>query len=149
MDPIVARYRGAGQSALLPVIQQTQATYGYLPRPAVELISKALRVPVARIYGVVTFYAAFSLVPRGKHTIKVCLGTACHLKGGPRLVQVLARELGLPEDGGTTEDLSFTVETVNCLGACALAPVMVVDGKYIPKASPERLPRLLKSYREK
>ena len=153
MEPILARHagkaqsmgRGGGQSALLPLLQQTQAIYGYLPRPAMELISKALRVPLARVYGVVTFYAQFYLTPRPRHLIRCCQGTACHVKGSKQVLRALQDELGVAE-GGATQDMRFALETVNCLGTCFLAPVMMVDDRYFGDLAPSRVGRILREF---
>ena len=117
------------ESSVIPALQRAQEAYGYLPRSVLAKIAEELGVPWARIYGVATFYAQFSFTPRGKHTIRVCRGTACHVGGVSAILDALENRLGVKE-GETTPDLQFTLETVACLGACALAPVMVVDGKY-------------------
>lgn len=136
-----------GQSgALIPVLQQAQEAYGYLPRPVIAAIAKRMRLPAARIYGVATFYAQFHLKPRGKHIIRVCLGTACHVRGGERIAEQLAESLGVTP-GGTTEDRLFTLEKVACLGACGLAPAMVVDGTTYGRLTPKAALDVLQRYR--
>jgi NADH-quinone oxidoreductase subunit E len=144
IGPILERY-GNERGALIPVLQEVQAIYGYLPKEALVRIGERMRVPLSRIYGVVTFYAQFHLTPRGKHTIRVCRGTACHVRGGRSVLNVVKDSLGI-EDGETTEDLQFSLETVACLGTCFLAPVMMVDRSYYGKLSPERVPSILDKF---
>ncbi|MCK4655136.1 MAG: NADH-quinone oxidoreductase subunit NuoE [Candidatus Cloacimonetes bacterium] len=116
-------------NALIPVLQDIQSYYNYLPEEIFDEVSQKLNIPLIDVYGVATFYKSFSLTPKGKYIITVCLGTACHVRGGQRIAERIARELGI-EPGETTPDMNFTLETVNCLGACALGPVVVVDGEY-------------------
>jgi len=118
-----------------------------LPREALLCVRDKLKVPLPRIYAVTTFYRAFSLRPRGRHVIQVCLGTACHVRGAPRILEEIERRLNV-KPGGTTEDLNFTLETVNCLGACALGPLMVVDGRYFGRMTPSKVEKVIKEYRE-
>ncbi len=125
---IVDRYN-ADPGMLIPMMQDIQAEYGYLPRAELVELSGRLQVPLARIYGVATFYASFRLVPKGEHTIQLCMGTVCFLKGASQISQALQREFELVP-GGTSPDGKFTFSPVNCVGACALAPMMVVDGEY-------------------
>jgi len=115
--------------ALIMILQDIQNTYHYLPEDAIRFVSERLDIPFSQVYEVATFYRSFSLLPRGDHEIKVCLGTACHLRGAPRILENFERELGV-RCGGTTQDRSFTLETVNCVGACALAPLVIVDDEY-------------------
>ncbi len=115
--------------AVIPALQRAQNVYGFLPQSVMGEIANRLKVPGARVYGVATFYAQFHLKPRGKHIILVCRGTACHVGGASDILRMLEGHLGV-EEGNTTEDGQFTLETVACLGACALAPVMVIDGDY-------------------
>jgi NADH-quinone oxidoreductase subunit E len=129
---------------LISLMEDVQAEYNYISQQHLALICDHVGVPLSRAYGVATFYKCFSLEPRGEHEIKVCLGTACHLKGGPRLVEGLERNLGV-ERGHTTEDLRFTLDTVNCVGACALAPLVVVDEEYLPNVNYRKLNKLLKT----
>jgi NADH-quinone oxidoreductase subunit E len=114
---------------LIPLLQDIQAEYNYLPPDSLRIVAEELKVPLSQVYSVANFYHSFSLTPRGKHTILACLGTACHVRGAPRVVDAIAKRLGV-EPGGTTEDLLFTLETVNCVGACALGPVVTVGGVY-------------------
>ncbi len=116
---------------MISLLEEIQAKYSYLPEDALRTLAKKTGRSLVDIYGVATFYKAFSLEPRGKHLVSVCLGTACHVRGGPAIMDEVCRQLGV-RPGETTPDREFTVETVNCLGACALGPVMVVDGHYYP-----------------
>lgn len=131
---------------IVALLQDVQAAEGYLPREALERIAERLRLPLSQLYGLATFYRAFSLRPKGKHTITCCLGTACHVRGGQQVVDRIARELGI-RPGETTPDMQFTLETVNCLGACALGPLVVIDGQYYGRVSSAKVPRLLERYR--
>lgn len=128
LDGILARYP-AEEPSLIQVLQDVQRAYNYLPCDALKIVAERLGVPLARVFSVSTFYKAFSLNPRGKTIVKVCVGTACHIRGAGLLVEELTRQLGIPA-GGTTEDMGFTLETVNCVGACAMAPVVIVGDKY-------------------
>ena len=110
-------------------MQLINEEYHYLPKNVLNYVSQELKIPFSQVYQVATFYTAFSLKPRGKHTIKVCMGTACHVRGSPRILDEIKRHLKI-ESGETTEDSLFTLETVNCLGACAIGPVVVIDDKY-------------------
>jgi NADH-quinone oxidoreductase subunit E len=123
-----------------------QRKFGYVPREGLEAISVYLDLKVSVLYSMATFYRALSLKPKGKHVIRVCDGTACHIRGGPVLLDALKRLLSIGP-GETTADFLFSVETVNCLGACAIAPVMVVDGKYHSRVKPDELASILKSCR--
>ena len=144
IEPILQRF-GKEKGALIPVLQEVQAIYGYLPKEALVRVSEAMKVPLSRIYGVVTFYSQFYLTPRGRHTVRVCRGTACHVRGGRSVLNVVKDTLGI-EDGETTEDLQFSLETVACLGTCFLAPVMMVDRSYYGKLAPERVPSILEKF---
>ena len=115
--------------ALIAILQDIQAEYNYLPREALETVAKSLNVPLIDVIGVATFYRAFSLKPRGRHLVTVCLGTACHVRGGPKILSEFEKRLAV-EPGETTPDNQFTLETVACLGCCAIGPVVVVDGTY-------------------
>ncbi len=125
---IVDRY-GGDSDMLIPMMQDLQEECGYLPQPELKELSRRLGVPLSRIYSVATFYASFRLMPKGEHTIQLCMGTVCYLKGAAKISEVLQKEFSLVP-GGTSPDGKFTFAPVNCLGACALAPVMVVDGEY-------------------
>jgi len=137
---------GYQKASLIAILQDVQAKMNYLPRKALLQISKSLDIPTARIYEVATFYKAFSLEPKGKHTLRVCLGTACHVRGGARLLDYLENLLGV-KAGRTTRDLSFTLETVNCLGACALGPVLVIDDRVYGRIRADKIESILKKYR--
>jgi NADH-quinone oxidoreductase subunit E len=128
---------------LINLLQDVQAEYGYISPEHLTLICDHVGVPVTQAWSVATFFKSFSLEPRGEHEIKVCLGTVCHLKGGERLVEGCERDLRVKR-GGSTEDLRFSLDTVNCLGACALAPVVVVDDQYLPNTTHPRLSKLIK-----
>jgi len=134
-------------SDLISVLQQVQDSFGYLPPEAVEAISRRTRIPLSRIYGVVSFYAQFYTEPHGRHTIRVCRGTACHVRGGKRVIDAVKAELGIEEEQ-TTDDMMFTLQTVACLGACALGPVMVVDSTYHGNMDPRKALRVLQMYQE-
>jgi NADH-quinone oxidoreductase subunit E len=133
IDAIIDRYEGRA-SSILAILQDIQAKEKYLPKETLEHVGERLRVPINKIYRIATFYRAFSLTPRGLHEIQVCLGTACHVRGGIRIVDRLTTELGI-RPGETTPNRKFTLETVNCLGVCASGPIMVVDGHYFGKMS--------------
>ena len=137
----------AGQTDLIPLLQEIQNAYGYLPKPILMEMSRRTGIEASRIYGVATFYEQFYLEPHGRHTIRCCRGTACHVKGGPKIIKTMRQALGI-EPGETTEDMEFTFETVACLGACALAPVMVIDGTYYGKMTYRRVGTVLDSYRQ-
>lgn len=146
IDKIIEKYP-KDKSSLILVLQDIQSVYNYLPKEVLIKVSGILNVTHQQIFHVATFYKAFSLKPRGKNIIKCCLGTACHLKGGPRIVEGLERELKIKQ-GETTDDLKWTLETVNCVGACALAPVMVINETYYDKVTPAKAIKILKSLGE-
>ena len=121
---------------LIPMMQDLQAECGYLPAEQLRRLSKLLNVPLTRIYGVATFYSSFHLAPKGQHEVTLCMGTVCHLKGAGQISDAIRDEFSV-EPGSTTPDQLFTFQPVNCVGACALAPVMVIDGKYYNDVTPE------------
>ena len=125
---IIARYDGK-KHYLIAMLQDVQEAYRYLPKDVLAYVSKELSIPMTKIYEVATFYKAFSLTPKGKHIVKLCMGTACHVRGASRILDKLERDLEI-NPGQTSKDSKFTLETVNCVGACALGPVMVLDGEY-------------------
>jgi NADH-quinone oxidoreductase subunit E len=133
-------------SNLISVLQQVQDRFGFLPAAALREMSRRMRIPLSRIYGVVSFYAQFYTTPHGKHTIRCCRGTACHVKGAGRVIDAIERELGV-KDGETTPDLNFYLETVACLGTCFLAPAMMIDNLYFGSLTPQRVQSVLRSYR--
>lgn len=145
LDGIIASQQATGQAALIPVLQTAQAHYGYLPAPVLEAVARRLDVPLSTVYGVVTFYAQFHLTPRGRHTIRACQGTACHVKGSKAVLNAVQRTLGV-KPGETTDDLRFTLETVACLGACFLAPTMLVDDQYFGNLAPRNVESVLEQF---
>ncbi len=131
--------------ALMPVLQQAQDIYGYLPMEVQQMIAEGLGVPLAEVYGIVTFYAQFTLNPKGQYAISVCLGTACYVKGSGTVLERLEHELGI-KDGGTTPDGRFSLEATRCLGACGLAPVIVINGDVYGNLTPDMVPGVLAKY---
>ena len=130
---------------LVSILQDTQATLGYLAREALLEVSTGLEVPLSQVYSVATFFRAFSLQPRGRHLIDVCLGTACHVRGAVGILDSIERETGI-KPGETSEDMRFSLETVNCVGACALGPIVIIDGKYEGEMKIDKAKPLLASY---
>ena len=145
VDEIIDRH-GANQNALISLLLDVQDAFFYLPQEALERVAEKIGMPAVQVYQVARFYKAFSLQPRGKHHLLVCLGTACHVRGGKRLLEQINRLLKV-ETGGTTEDKLFTVEAVACLACCALGPVMVIDGTYYGKMKATKLEKTLNKYR--
>lgn len=138
----IARFAGQ-KGSLITVLQTVQEVYGFLPKPVLVEVALGLGVPQSQVYGVATFYSQFYLEKRGRHVVKTCDGTACHVKGGNRLIEIVQRELGVGP-GETTPDYSFTYEVVYCLGSCGLSPVAVVDGQVIGRLTPGRLTQILR-----
>lgn len=136
---------GNSADALITILQDIQAEYHYLPEEALRHVARRLNLPLIQVYGVATFFKAFSLKPQGKHKCSVCLGTACHVRGAPFILDELERQLGI-KSGETTEDMEFTLESVNCLGACALGPVVVVDGKYHGQMNTGKAKKMMAKY---
>ena len=137
---------GGQAGALIRVLQQAQGLIGYLPVPVLKTISKDLKVPISEVYGIVSFYHFFTMVPKGRHVIQVCMGTSCYVKGGQRLLDALKKDLGLePEE--ITPDGKFSLETVRCLGCCGLSPVMAIGDDVHRKVKPSKLKDILSSYR--
>jgi NADH-quinone oxidoreductase subunit E len=148
VEPLLEQYE-AQRTNLIPILQDVQETYRYLPQEVLRRISKKLRVPLTEVYQVATFYRCFSLVPRGRHVIQVCLGTACHVRGAPRVLDRILRDLKMAGPG-TSSDLQFTVETVRCIGCCGLAPVARVDNTNThPHLTQTKVAGLLKKYDQK
>ncbi|MGY4706184.1 NADH-quinone oxidoreductase subunit NuoE family protein [Candidatus Bipolaricaulota sp. J31] len=140
---------GAGtSSSLIPLLQAIQRRRGYLPPEALEEVARHLKVPLSRVYGVATFYAQFSLKPKGKHLVRVCLGTACHVRGAPRVLEEIKRRFEVGENG-LSRDGAVSVEEVRCVGACALGPVVVVNGEYWGRMTSAKVRDLVRSLREK
>src|SRR4030043_1250250 len=133
------------QSALIDILHDTQSEIGYLPKEALEEIGAGLGVPLSRVYSVATFFKAFSLTPRGRHLINVCMGTACHVRGAVKVLEKIEHELKIKK-GATTKDLKFTLETVNCVGACALGPMVIIGEDYHGEMTPEGVVSVLKQY---
>ena len=138
---------GEGNGALIPLLQEIQEAFGYIPPESIEPIAESLGLFPSQVQGVVTFYAGFSLEPKGKYIIRVCRGTACHVKGGRSILRLMKKELGLNE-GETSPDYQFTLETVACLGTCFLAPTMMVNKTYFGKLSPPKVTSVLSQYRK-
>ncbi|MCK4375985.1 MAG: NADH-quinone oxidoreductase subunit NuoE [Candidatus Brocadiae bacterium] len=136
----------AERSSLIPILQDIQDALGYIPAQAMTQTASYLGIPDSAVYGVVTFYAQFYLTRQGKHRIKVCQGTACHVRGGRRIMRAVEKRLGIGP-GETTEDYQFSLERVACFGSCALAPVMVVDGKVHARMTPQEADKLLEDLR--
>jgi NADH-quinone oxidoreductase subunit E len=147
LDAILDRYR-CEQGALIPILQDVQSAFEYLPKDKLTYVSRRLSIPLSRIYSVATFYKSFSLAPRGQHLLTLCMGTVCFLKGADKIHKTIMDTLNV-EPGGTSPDRLFTYSPVNCLGACALAPVMVIDDKYYNKVEAEAVAGILAGYEKK
>jgi NADH-quinone oxidoreductase subunit E len=139
---IVASHAPFTEADIITSLQAVQEHYGYLPQNAMDELARLSGLPVAKFYGVATFYSQFHMQPHGKHTVRVCRGTACHVRGAPKILDSVARHLGI-EDGETTPDMLFSLETVACLGTCFLSPVMLVDSRYFGNLSPETAVKVL------
>lgn len=133
---------------IITVLQEIQNEFGYVQEEAVEWFAARTNIPAAKFYGVVTFYSQFHLNPRGKNIITVCSGTVCHVKGAPRIIDKLKDNLKLKGDAQTTRDMQFTLENVNCVGACSIAPVVIVNEKVYGKQSPDTMVKNIKTYKE-
>lgn len=142
LKTVLAGFKG-DKDELIPVMEAAQETFGYLSDEVMLAISRFLKVPESQVYGVATFYALFRLKPSGKKTVRVCRGTACHVRGGARILQAVEKQLGI-KPGQTTADMEYTLETVSCFGSCALAPVMVVDKNVYGRMSAARVTQILK-----
>jgi NADH-quinone oxidoreductase subunit E len=134
------------QGMLVSILQDIQAEYNYLPKETLVEVSQGLDIPLTQVYSVASFFKAFSLKPRGRHLINVCLGTACHVRGAVRILEEIERRLGI-KAGETTKDLKYTLETVNCVGACALGPIVIIDGEYSGQMKTDKVKNLLESYK--
>lgn len=141
---IINKYNG-DRSQLISILQDIQTEYYYLPKEALTQVGETMAIPLSQVYSLATFFRAFSLKPRGRHLINVCLGTACHVRGAVRVLEKIERSLGIRR-GETTEDRRFTLETVNCMGACALGPVIKIDGEYYGQMSTEKVDPLLEQF---
>lgn len=144
LDAIIAKHKGK-PGGLIPVLEEAQMALEYLPPSVQSRIARGLNLPFSRVYGVVTFYSFFTMTPRGRHTVRVCLGTACYVRGGKAIAESLERTFNVKE-GGTTPDRRFTYETVRCLGACGLGPVVVVDDDVHGRVKPAKVKDILGPY---
>lgn len=140
---IIEKYKSV-PGAVMPVLQQAQEVYGYLPIEVQKIIAEGLDVPLSEIYGVTTFYSQFSLNPKGKYEIRICLGTACYVKGSGNIMQKMEEELGI-QDGGITADGKFSLDSVRCIGACGLAPAMVVNGEVYGRMTTDKIHDIIAS----
>ena len=146
VQSIINKHKGLKKN-LIATLLDIQAEYKYLPAECLRYVAGALDMPLCDVVGVATFYRAFSLTPRGKHTALICLGTACHVRGGPKILEEFERRLDIPA-GDTTKDNQFTLETVACLGCCAIGPVVTVDGEYFGHATIRKVNTILKKYQK-
>ncbi len=146
VDEIILKYR-VEEASYIALLQDINNEYRYLPEEALKRVSEKMEVPLSQLYSLATFYKCFSLVPRGEHEVQVCMGTACHVRGAPRILERVTQNLKV-KPGRTTEDGKYTVETVNCLGACALGPLLVLDGKYFGQMSFGKIDKMLGGYHE-
>ena len=144
LNTIVRKHRET-EGNVITLLQDTQEAFGYIPREAIEYLSQTLGIAPSRFYGVATFYLQFHLKPRGKNIITACCGTACHVKGSERLINGLRKELNLSDDEDTTKDMEFTLEKVNCVGACSIAPVIIINKKIHGKTASDKLLKEIKS----
>jgi len=144
VDEIIDKHP-AQKEALIQLLLDMQGEFNWIPKEAILRINGRLRIPISQIYRVASFYKAMSLTPRGKHVVNVCLGTACHVRGGPRIMDKVEENLGI-KAGKTTQDMKFTLERVNCLGCCAIGPVIVVDDDYHGKVDSPKVKEILEGY---
>lgn len=147
LNSIITKYKNNlnARGSTIPILQEVQELFNYLPEEVLKTVSSELRLPLSKIYGVATFYAQFTFTPRGKNLIRVCTGTACHVRGGKRILQTIERILEL-KDGETSKDFKFTLQTVCCLGTCFLAPVMMVNHEYFGRLTTQKVETVLKEY---
>ena len=148
IEAILARHPAAGRDALIPVLQEIQESQGYLSRQAVSLVGRRLKLPASKIFGVATFYNQFRFAPKGKYHFTICRGTACHVKGSEKVLDMVTKQLKL-KPGQTSRDKLFSLEIVACMGACGLAPVVNVNGEFYAKVTPARLGRIIQDCRQK
>jgi NADH:ubiquinone oxidoreductase subunit E len=148
LDKIMDKYRDT-TIKIIPVLQETQEIFGYIPEKAIKAIASTLEIPSSEIYGVATFYGQFHLQVRGENIIRVCTGTACHVQGSGRILESIMKTLGLADGVMTTEDLKFTVEPVACLGACGMAPVIMINEDAYGRVSLNDIPEIIARYQEK
>ncbi|SPF47988.1 putative formate dehydrogenase, gamma subunit [Candidatus Desulfosporosinus infrequens] len=144
LDEVIIKYQSEN-GPLIPILQEAQEVYGYLPADVLRHVSKTIRIPLAKIYGVVTFYSQFRLAPVGRNLINVCLGTACHVRGGANVLDMIEKTTKI-KDGETSEDRRYTLEIVACIGACGLAPVMSINGQVYGRLEPENVAEILAKY---
>ncbi len=144
IDSLIGKY-GTKREALIPILQDIQSDLNWLPEDVLRAVAEKLQVPLIDVYGVASFYRTFSLKPRGKHIVTVCVGTACHVRGGQRIVDEIGRRLEIAP-GETTPDKNFTFETVNCLGCCAIGPIVVIDGEYYGEMTTGKVGSILMKY---
>ena len=144
LTEIVGKYQ-ADQSTIIAVLQDIQEEFGYLPKDAIQTVSKEMNIPLSRVLSLATFFNAFSLKPKGKHPISVCMGTACHVRGAQLILEKLERELSI-KSGDTTQDGNFSLEEVRCVGCCGLAPVIMVNDEFHGKLTQTKIPGVLKKY---
>ncbi len=147
VDSVIERHN-SDVELLVSILQDVQAECNYLPADALRRIAERLQIPLIQVYSVATFFKAFSLVPRGRHSIHVCIGTACHVRGARAIVEEIERDLNV-KAGGTTDDGEYTLETVNCVGACALGPIIMIDDEYHGQMTPRKVQELLKAKQER
>lgn len=145
ISKLIDKYRGS-DGGLIPLLQEAQDQVGYLPREILEQIAEGMKLSLAKVVGVATFYSQFRLKPRGKNIVRTCMGTACHVRGGASIMAMLEEELGI-KTGETTKDFEFTLESVSCMGACGLAPVMTVNDEIYGKLTPDKVSEILAKYR--
>jgi NADH:ubiquinone oxidoreductase subunit E len=145
LNEIINKHKGQ-PGGLIPVLEEAQVALEYLPISVQKKIARELNLPLSRVYGVVTFYSFFTMTPRGKHTVRVCLGTACYVRGGKAIADTLEKEFGIKE-GETTPDRMFTLETIRCLGACGLGPVVVIDDEVHGRVKPSQVKEILSHYK--
>lgn len=147
VDEIIKQYKGE-QSGLVGILQDIQSEYNYLPKHALTYLAEKIDIPLSQVYGLATFYKVFSLKPRGKHLVSLCMGTACHVRKASGIVDEIQRNLNV-KVGETTKDKLFTLETVNCLGCCAIGPVMMIDDKYYGEMTVRKVDSVLEKYKKK
>ena len=147
LDTVILKHQNDGQKALMQVLQEAQGIYGYLPLEVQREVSKGLGISVAEVYGVVSFYSFFSLVPRGEYVVSVCLGTACYVKGAQKILEKVESELGI-KAGECTKDLRYSLSACRCVGACGLAPVIMINEDVYGRLTPEEIPAILAKYKE-
>jgi len=146
VEEIISKYKDKDiEGALIPVLQETQELFGYLPKDALIKIGRGLKIPLSQIYGVITFYSQFILTPPGKYVIQACSGTACHVQGAKKVISTIENVTGLKE-GETSSDFKFTFKTGTCLGACALSPIMMINKDYFGKMTPKKVKTILSQY---